>query len=142
MSEANKQTAIRFLEALSVGDEEAASQCLTDDAFTITKGFGGVSGTRDRATILATIKAFRDLVPSGFKPRVETIVAEGDTVVVEWEGDAVLSNGVDYCNQYVFVLSFEQGRIRQLNEYFCTALADRTILPLLSELGDGLTHGK
>lgn len=69
------------------------------------------------------------------------MVAEGDTVVVEWEGNATLSGGTPYCNQYVFVFSFENGKIRQLNEYFCTVLADRTILPLLKAKGEELAHG-
>lgn len=141
MSEANKQIALRFIEAMSEADAEAQAACLAPDAFTITKGFGGVSGRRDRETMLATVEAFRELVPSGFRPRFDKVVAEGDTVVVEWEGDAVLSDGTPYANQYVFIFSFEGGRIKQLNEYFCTVLADNTILPLLASKGEELAHG-
>ena len=114
---------------------------MSDSAFTITKGFAGVSGQRNRETMLATVEAFNEIVPTGFDPRIEKVVAEGDTVVVEWEGNATLSDGTPYCNQYVFVFSFENGKIRQLNEYFCTVLADRTILPLLKDKGEELAHG-
>lgn len=141
MSEANKQTALKFLEAMSEGDAEGQAACLAPDAFTITKGFGAVSGQRNRETMLATVEAFRDVVPTGFRPKIEKVVAEGDTVVVEWEGNAELSNGTPYCNQYVFIFTFENGKIRQLNEYFCTVLADRTIMPLLAAMGEELAHG-
>ncbi len=141
MSEANKQTALNFLNAMSEGDAEGQAACLAPDAFTITKGFGSVSGQRNRETMLATVEAFRDIVPTGFRPKIEKVVAEGDTVVVEWEGNAELSNGTPYCNQYVFIFTFENGKIRQLNEYFCTVLADRTIMPLLAEMGAELAHG-
>jgi ketosteroid isomerase-like protein len=141
MSEANKQVALEFLDAMSQADAGRQAACLAPDAFTITKGFAGVSGQRDRATMLATVEAFREIVPTGFRPKVEKVVAEGDTVVVEWEGNAVLSNGAPYCNQYVFIFTFKDGKIRQLNEYFCTVLADGTILPLLAQVGGALAHG-
>lgn len=141
MSEANKQTALKFLTAMSEGDAGRQGECLTPDAFTVTKGFAGVSGQRNRETMLATVEAFREIVPTGFRPKVHKVVAEGDTVVVEWEGNAELSNGKPYCNQYVFIFTFENGKIRQLDEYFCTVLADNTILPLLAQKGEELAHG-
>ena len=141
MSEANKQVALDFLQAMSDGDAEGMARCTTPDAETFTKGFGQVSGWRNRETMLATTAAFRDVVPTGFRPKIVKVVAEGDTVVVEFEGNAVLSNGEPYCNQYVFVFTFADGKVRQLNEYFCTVLADRAILPLLAQKGDELAHG-
>jgi ketosteroid isomerase-like protein len=141
MSEANKQVALDFLTAMSDGDADAMARCTTDDAITYTKGFGKVSGWRNRETMLATTAAFRDVVPTGFRPKIERVVAEGDTVVVEFEGNAVLSNGEPYCNQYVFIFTFAGGKIRQLNEYFCTVLADERIMPLLAQKGEELAHG-
>jgi ketosteroid isomerase-like protein len=141
MSEANKQVALDFLTAMSDGDAQGMACCLTPDAETFTKGFGQVSGWRNRETMLATTTAFRDVVPTGFRPKIGKVVAEGDSVVIEFEGNAVLSNGEPYCNQYVFVFTFKDGKVRQLNEYFCTVLADRAILPLLAEKGEELAHG-
>ena len=141
MSEANKRVALDFLQAMSDGDAEGMGRCTTPDAETFTKGFGQVSGWRNRETMLATAAAFRQIVPTGFRPTVHKVVAEGDTVVLEFEGNAELSNGKPYCNQYVFIFTFRDGKIRQLNEYFCTVLADSTILPLLAAHGDELAHG-
>jgi ketosteroid isomerase-like protein len=141
MIEANKQVALKFLNAMSEGDAETMASCLALDAFTITKGFGKVSGRRDRNTMLATTAAFKEIVPAGFSPTIEKLVAEGDTVVLEFQGNAVLSNGKPYCNEYVFVLTFADGKIKQLNEYFCTVLADALILPLLAQKSDELAHG-
>ncbi|HEX8055066.1 MAG TPA: nuclear transport factor 2 family protein [Novosphingobium sp.] len=141
MSEANKQVALDFLKAMDVGDAALMDRCIGPDAVTITKGFGQVSGWRNRETMLATTAAFGDVMPGGFRLKIGKVVAEGDTVVVEFEGNAVLSNGEPYCNQYVFIFTFEDGKIRQLNEYFCTVLADSKILPLLAAKGDELAHG-
>ena len=141
MLEANKKVALDFLNAMSVGDADGMARCLTDDAVTYTKGFGQVSGWRNRETMLATTDAFKEVVPTGFRPKFERVVAEGDTVVVEFEGNAVLSDGKPYCNQYVFLFTFAGGKIRQVNEYFCTVLADERILPLLAQKGEELAHG-
>jgi ketosteroid isomerase-like protein len=141
MSEANKQVALDFLRAMDEGDADLMARCITDDAETITRGFAQVSGRRNRETMLATTAAFLDVVPTGFRPIIHTVVAEGDTVVLEFEGNAVLSNGEPYCNQYVFMFNFEDGKIRRLHEYFCTVLADRTIMPLLAQKGAELAHG-
>jgi ketosteroid isomerase-like protein len=141
MSEANKQVALRFLEAMSEGDAAGQAACLTDDAFTVTRGFAQVSGRRDRATMLATVEAFKEVVPTGFRPKVLRVIAEGDTVMVEWEGNATLSNGVAYGNQYVFLFTLRDGLICRLDEYFCTVLADSTIMPLLAQKGAELAHG-
>lgn len=141
MSEANKEIALKFVHAMSEGDAESQAECLTADAVTNTKGFAGVSGTRNRETMLATVEAFREIVPTGFRPRIQRVIAEGDIVLVEFEGNAVLSNGEPYCNQYAFIFTFENGKIKQLDEYFCTVLADRTILPLLLQKGKELAHG-
>lgn len=141
MSKENKEIALAFLAAMDNGDGEAMDKLLTQDAITNTQGFAGVSGQRNRETMIATTNAFREIVPTGFRPSMKSIVAEGDKVVLEFEGNAVLSNGEPYCNQYVFIFTFEHGKIRQLNEYFCTVLADKVILPLLAEKGENLAHG-
>ena len=135
MSEANKSTALAFLDAMSNGDAQSAERCITADAFTVSKGFGKVSGRREHDAMLATMGVFKELLPGGFHPTFHSIVAEGDKVVVEFDGNAVLSNGQPYRNQYCMVFTFEGTRIKQLNEYFCTVLADAVMLPLLMEQG-------
>lgn len=134
MSEQNKQLVVRFIEAFSRGDVERAKACLTPDAFTVAKGFGKLSGPRPYELIVATTGAFRELIPTGLRPTFQTVTAEGDRVAVEFEGDAVLANGERYCNQYCMVFTLRDGRIKQVNEYYCTILADEKIGPLLAEV--------
>lgn len=134
MSEANKQIVIAFIEAFSRGDALAAEKCLAPDAVTDAKGFGRLSGPRPRAMILATTAAFRDLIPTGLRPAFKSVTAEGERVVVEFEGDAVLADGEPYCNQYCMVFTLAEGLIRHVNEYYCTILADAKILPLLADV--------
>jgi uncharacterized protein len=132
MSTHNKDIVIKFIEAFSSGDAEAAKTCLAPDAVTIAKGFGKLSGPRPHDLIIATTAAFKDTIPTGLRPKFLTVTAEGDRVAVEFEGNATLANGEHYDNQYCMVFTLENGLIKLVNEYYCTILADEKILPLLS----------
>ncbi|HEY8386177.1 MAG TPA: nuclear transport factor 2 family protein [Porticoccaceae bacterium] len=135
MSESNKEVVLRFLDAMGRGDAAAADPCITEDAYTLAKGYGKFAGVRQRDTILATIAAFKELMPEGMKPEIHTVLADGDKVVVEFEGNGKLINGDSYCNQYCMVFTMRDGRIAQVNEYFCTVLADKVLYPLAESAG-------
>ena len=135
MSEQNKQVVLTFIDAMGKGDAVAAAPCLAPDAFTLAKGFGKFAGVRKHDTILATIAAFRKLVPDGMRPDIYSVTAEGERVVVEFDGNATLCNGESYCNQYCMVFLLREGKIKQVNEYFCTILADKVLFPLVAAEG-------
>ena len=134
MSEQNKQIVVDFIEAFSRGDVDAAKPCLAPDAVTIAKGFGKLSGPRTYEFIVATTGAFKELIPTGLRPSFQSVTAEGDRVVVEFEGNATLANGESYCNQYCMVFTLSAGKIKSVNEYYCTILADQKIAPLLANV--------
>ena len=135
MSEQNKQVVLRFIEAMGQGDADSAAACITKDAYTLAKGFGKFAGVREYDTILATIAAFRAMMPAGMQPTIHSVIAENDKVVVEFEGNGTLFNGEPYCNQYCMVFTLRDGRICQVNEYFCTLLADQVLWPLVEQQG-------
>jgi len=134
MSEHNQQIVLRFIEAMGRSDADAAAPCLAPDAFTMAKGFSKFAGVRRYATIVGTIDAFKKLLPTGLRPAVQTVTAAGDRVVVEFEGNALTSEGKPYCNQYCMVFTLREGKIRQINEYFCTKLADEVLWPIVAAL--------
>lgn len=134
MSEQNKKLVLDFIEAMGEGDAGAAAACITDDTFTLAKGFGKFAGVRTHDTILATIAAFRELMPEGMEPNIVSVTAEGDRVVVEFEGRGKLLNGESYCNEYCMVFTVKEGKIKQVNEYFCTILADEKLWPLVENM--------
>jgi len=132
--EQNKKTVIKFIDAFSNGDAEAAKSCLAPDAVTYAKGYGKLSGPRPYEMIIVTTAAFKDIIPSGLRPSYKSVIAEGDKVAVEFEGDATLANGERYCNQYSMIFTLQGGKIKTVNEYYCTLLADQKILPLLANV--------
>lgn len=134
LSEHNKQLVLTFIDAMGRGDADAAAPCIADDTFTLAKGFGKFAGVRTRDTILATIGAFRELMPTGMAPTIISVTADEERVVVEFEGHGTLVNGEDYSNQYCMVFIIRDGKIRQVNEYFCTILADEKLWPLVEKM--------
>lgn len=135
MSEQNKEVVLTFIRAMGAGDSALAAQCIAEDTFTLAKGYGKFAGVRTHDTILATISAFKNLMPEGMKPDIVSVTGEGERVVVEFEGNGMLINGQPYCNQYCMVFTVREGRIRQVNEYFCTKLADEVLFPLVAAAG-------
>ena len=133
MSEHNKQVVLEFIRAFCAGETEASAACLNPDAITDAKGFGRFAGIREYPTIVGTIGALKQLIPTGLNPEIRSVTAEGDRVVVEFEGRAKTIDGQDYNNQYCMVFTLRDGRISRGNEYFCNILADRVLWPLVEK---------
>jgi ketosteroid isomerase-like protein len=134
MSEENKRVVLQFMEAMGTSNAELAEPCLAPDACAIAKGYGRLAGRREAATMTGMIEAFKALLPTGLNFTIHRVIADGDSVAVEAEGDGMTSTGVPYRNQYCFVFTLEGGKIKQVNEYFCTIHADEVLWPLVEQL--------
>lgn len=80
MIQQNKQVVLDFIAAMSSGDAVGASRCLAPEAVAITKGYSNFAGSCDRETIVKLVGSMLELVPTGLKPTIHRVVAEGDTV--------------------------------------------------------------
>ena len=134
MSDSNRSVVLRFIEAMSAGDTDTAKACLAPDAQTVAKGYGKFAGVREYPTIVGTIAALKTLVPDGLQPTIVSVTAESERVVVEFEGRATTCEGTPYNNQYCMVFTLAGGRIKQVNEYFCTIHADEVLWPLIERM--------
>lgn len=57
------------------------------------------------------------------------ILADGDYVVVQCNGDATTISGEHYANTYCFVIRMANGQMQELTEYMDTALVERVLQP-------------
>ena len=135
MSEQNKAVAVKFIEAMGSNDPEGAAACLAPDGVAVTKGFSKFAGTRPAELVIGAIESFKELMPTGLRLTIQTVVGEGDKVVIEAEGDAVTGDGKPYRNQYCFVATLKDGKITQLNEYLCSQYAEEVLWPLVEKQG-------
>lgn len=136
MIEENKKVVLRFLEATGTNDAATVEACVDPDGVSIAKGTSRFTGPRRFGTnIAATIEAFEKIIPTGMRYTFHSVTAEGDRVVVEAVGDAVTHDGRPYCNQYCFVCKVKDGKVIEVNEYFCTKLADEVLWPAYEAVG-------
>ena len=135
MSERNRQAVRAFIEALSSGDAAAMAECLAPGAVAVTKGFTNFTGTSDRETILRAVDGMKGVVPTGLRLSAPQLIAEGNTVVAEFEGNALTAHGTPYCNQYCMVFWLADGKIVRTHEYFCTKLAEEVLWPVVAQAG-------
>ncbi|MGD2134076.1 MAG: nuclear transport factor 2 family protein [Maricaulaceae bacterium] len=54
--------------------------------------------------------------------RARRIIADGDIVVVQANGENVTAEGTPYCNDYCFVYRLKDGKIVEVEEYLDTEL--------------------
>lgn len=78
------------------------------------------------------LDGFKAIVPTGLRFTVNNTFAQGDWVAVEAQGNAVTADGTKYQNNYAFLFRLENGKIKQINEYFCNVHADEVLWPVIA----------
>jgi ketosteroid isomerase-like protein len=129
--ERNKDTARRFLVALTGGDVATLKELCTEDLVAITPGTAGVSGVRDYDVVMASAAIFPTITKAGLTVSFLNVTAEDDRVACEVEGSSVLLDGRDYNNCYHFLVFLRDGKVCKLKEYTDTKLADAVLGPYL-----------
>lgn len=56
--------------------------------------------------------------------KVKRIMAEDDTVVVQWHGETPLAKGGVYANEYCWVVRVAAGKLVEVTGYFDTAVVN------------------
>ena len=135
MSYDNSAVALKFMEAMGTNNPELADECVAEDGVAIAKGTTKFAGLRHRDQMIGGIELFKQMIPTGLRFRIGDVTAGGDRVVVEAEGDAMTATGTPYRNQYCFVFTLKDGKIKRVHEYFCTKLADEVLWPLAEGAG-------
>lgn len=136
----NKALVQSIMDARAQRDHGPFRAAMADDFVWRIIGNTAWSGTYDgKADVIerllkplyAQFKAPSRIVPT-------RILADGDYVVVQCDGDATTLSGEQYANTYCFVIRVEDGMLRELTEYCDTALIDR-VLPAPPGRGSDVT---
>ena len=82
-----------------------------------------ISGTyEDRATFFAETDKLFDVFADKLKAKVVDVLADGDKVVVQWEGHAPTKSGKPYNQVYCWVLTMDEGEVAEVIAYLDTEL--------------------
>jgi ketosteroid isomerase-like protein len=120
----NKKLIQDSFAAWARGDGLAFFNLLADDAPWTVIGNCPISGTyRGRQRLVEdALRPQREKLSGPPTPTVINLIAEGDTVVIEWVGKGTTKSGAPYNNRYCYVVQMENGRIRRGTAYLDTEL--------------------
>jgi ketosteroid isomerase-like protein len=128
MSHPNYAVAEAYLAAVTAGD--LPDSLLTDDmtAWLTTQG------PIPKSAYQRAIRLLARMCQSPIRFTVDAITAEDDRVVIEAHSEAMLINGEQYANTYVFSLRVRDGRIAWIAEHFNLLIAQEKLFPLAASL--------
>ena len=131
MSRTPKETVRRYLDALLAGDVDVIRDSFAEDAVWSMHGDLPIAGPwKGRDQI---VDDFLGAVGGSlFEPgtvafEFPTLIAEGETVVLEWRVNARTAAGADYRNEYCGVFTVRDGRIASVREYLDSKYAAETL---------------
>lgn len=114
--DANRDFIAEAFAQWAAGGRTFFNDVLAPDIVWIIKGTSPAAGTyrgiqdfMDRA-----VTPFVQRLATPIKPRVNNIWAEGDTVVVHWDGEATAADGKPYRNSYVWIFRMKNRRATEV----------------------------
>jgi uncharacterized protein len=120
----NKELVIKAYTALGTGDKRTYFDCLADDVQITLYGTHCMartfSGKKDFLENLVPV--FRDTIDGFVKLHIKNVIAEGENVVVEMDGEGKTKDNRIYNNHYCFCVKVRDGKIAESREYMDTEL--------------------
>jgi uncharacterized protein len=123
----------RYLDVLVRGDVDAIRDSFAENATWTMHGDLPLAGPwrgRDRIVEDFLIGLGGSLFQAGsHRFDFPTLIAEGDTVALEWRVTARSAAGVEYDNEYCGMFVVREGRIVAVREYLDSRYAARVLFP-------------
>ena len=131
-----KQVIRRYLDALLAGDVETVRDSFAVDATWTIHGDLPIAGPwhgRDRIVDDFLGAVGGSLFEAGSQAfEFPTMIAEGDTVALEWRVRARTARGADYENAYCGIFVVRDGRIAVVREYLDSGYAANVLFGRLA----------
>lgn len=120
----NKKVLQEVFAAWARGDGAAFFKVLAEDVRWTVIGSCPVSRTYTsrQAFLDGAVKPLSEKLAGPIRTTVRNILAEGDTVVVQWDGNATTKSGKPYNNRYCWVMRLENGEVKEGTAYIDTEL--------------------
>lgn len=130
-----KQVLQRYLDALVAGDADTVRESFAEDATWTVKADLPTAGPwqgRDQIAddFLAAVMGER-FQPGSHVFTFPTMVADGDTVALEWHVSARTAAGEPYESDYCGIFVIRDGKISTVREYVDGRYAAKTLFPEL-----------
>ena len=123
-AKSNRQIVADAIDAWRAGDGAAIFKILADDVRWTVTGHTAISRiyTSRGEFFENAIRPLSARIAGKIMPEVVNILADGDHVVLQWNGSGVAKTGAPYNNQYCWVMRFEDGEVKEGMAYLDTEL--------------------
>lgn len=113
-----KQLAIKFVKALEWPEAETLSAMVTDDfEFDPMGRLKQVPVLHGKEATQLMETNLRRAFPNRLDMRILTVIAEGNSVAIQAESNAITNKGRNYANRYHFYFRFAGDKIALVREY-------------------------
>jgi hypothetical protein len=129
----NRQVISEAFEALAEGDPRPFVAAFADDSTWTFPGSWTWSGSWSPKTRIVEelLRPLMAQFADRYTARADTVLAEGDHVVVQAHGGATTHAGERYDQTYCYVFRMRDGLIEEVVEHCDTALVERVLRPLV-----------
>ena len=123
----NKKLVQDAFAAWARGQGNAVFELLADDVHWTVIGSTPVSRTyfSKREFLDTAVRPLGERVSGAIQPTVRDVRADGDKVIVEWDGRATGKNGTLYIQTYCWVMRIVNGKVREGTAYLDTELVSQ-----------------
>jgi uncharacterized protein len=124
MAEAESKKTVQDMMAAWARGQGGFLDLLADDVHWTVIGSTAVSRTytSKQAFIDGAVKPLGEKISGAIQPTVRDIIADGDKIVLQWDGRAVGKNGTIYHQTYCWVMRIENGKVCEGTAYLDTEL--------------------
>jgi ketosteroid isomerase-like protein len=133
--EENKQIARNLIENMSSLKMEAMLDAIAEDVRWFVLGGTYFGETMNKEQLRKSSRSVAIGVPNGLNLKISRMIAEGDHVVVEAEGNAPTAGNKTYHNKYVWVLTIRNGKVVEGREFMDTMHVLETFGPVMRAKG-------
>ncbi len=123
-TEDNRKVMQDAVERWRAGDGGAIFRLLDDEVQWTVTGTTPISRlyTSRRDFVDNALKPLSALLDGAIDPTVINVLADGDQVVLQWDGSAQTKGGMPYMNRYCWVMRFTDGKVVEGLAYLDTEL--------------------
>ena len=123
----NKRLVQDAFAAWARGENNAVFNLLADDVHWTVIGSTPVSRTymSKQEFLEGAVKPLGQKLSGAIQPTVTAVSADGDRVIVQWEGRANGKNGTLYNQTYCWVMRLADGKVREGTAYLDTEIVSQ-----------------
>ena len=117
-------------------------ELLADEAIWTTMGSGPFAlTTRSKQEYIdRMVTPMADRFSTPLRPTVRGIWADGDTVIVRWDGDATDNDGKAYHNSYAWLFRMQDGKAVEVTAFFDLPVYDEVMRRVAPRERSSISH--